>query len=378
MNPYGTPWVGSASGRPGCVGGHSRRRELEQAMNSELVFKAMADKTRQRIMQLVARQELSVSELVDCLRQPQSTVSRHLRVLREAGLILDRREATTVMYAAPEMTGVNGDEPQADPGPVRHGRPVNLANGLQTRLLEWISEQEMPKPTARRLEQVLNNRQSRSTEFFSNIGHRWDQLRLEAFGGGFHLEALSALLPSEWVVADIGTGTGYMLPVLAGAFRKVIAVDPVPGMLDAARRRCQGAQISNVVFRQGDLGRLPIQEKHVDLAVSALVLHHVPSPEDALSELFRIVKPGGRLLIIEQRAHQIEAFHELMQDRWWGFEPSKLAVAVTAVGFRQVGHRPLPADAPASVVGESPELFTLTACRVDQTGKLNNRVPRNP
>ena len=323
-------------------------------MNTELLFKAMADSTRRRILQLVARHELTVSELVDCLAQPQSTVSRHLKVLRDAGVILDRREANTVHYAAVEPANGTSDN-----------------HDLQGHLLEWVGQQDLPKPLARRLNRILTERQSRSSEFFSRAAHRWDQLRLEAFGDAFHLEALAALLPRDWVVADIGTGTGYMLPVLADTFRKVMAVDPVPEMLEVARSRCRAENIRNVIFRKGDLGRLPIQQGRVDLALAVLVLHHVPAPEDALRELGRIVKPGGRLLIVEQQTHQLEAFHERMQDRWWGFEPAKLTRAVAAAGFEDIHCRALATHSPESRAVESPELFTLTAHR--STAKGSNR-----
>jgi len=321
-------------------------------MSAEVVFKAMADGTRRRIMQLVARQELSVSELVGCLSQPQSTISRHLKVLREAGLLVDRREANTVLYSAVENTGHNGGD-----------------ENLHGHVREWVGQQELPPALGRRLDRVLADRQTRATEFFSREGHRWDQLRLESFGATFHLEALATLLPADWIAADIGTGTGYLLPTLAETFRKVIAVDPVPEMLDLARRRCRVQKLRNVTFRRGDLSRLPIQDGHVDLALAVLVLHHVPSPEGALGELFRITKPGGRLLIVEQRTHHLESFHERMHDRWWGFEPGKLAEAAAAAGFDQVRHRPLSTE---PVVAETPELFTLTGRRAIPTIRTVN------
>ena len=109
----------------------------------------------------------------------------------------------------------------------------------------------------------------------------------------------------------------------------------------------------------------------VDLALAVLVLHHVPAPEDALRELGRIVKPGGRLLIVEQQTHQLEAFHERMQDRWWGFEPAKLTRAVAAAGFEDIHCRALATHSPESRAVESPELFTLTAHR--STAKGSNR-----
>ncbi len=327
-------------------------------VGAEVVFRAMADTTRRRILQLVAGQELSVSELVACLGQPQSTVSRHLKVLRSAGLIHDRREGTAVLYAAPDANGAaNGD-----------------AQPLQAQVFEWLAHEELPRALRQRLSRVLVERQNQSHAFFSSVSHRWDQMRIDAFGESFHLEGLSALLPREWVVAEIGVGTGMMLPVLASAFRKVIAVDPVPEMLEAARARCEVRKIKNVLFRQGDLSRVPISNERVDLACAVLVLHHVPSPAEALAEMGRIVKPGGQLLIVEQKAHRLAAFHERMQDRWWGFEPGKLARDVVSAGFESARYRDLASDPPRGRTVEAPELFIMTAQR--KTRSMNTKTKR--
>lgn len=317
-------------------------------MHAELLFKALADNTRRRILHLVSRVELSVSELVDCLRQPQSTVSRHLKVLRDAGLIHDRREGTAVRYAMPDRAAL------AD----------TAAQPLPAGILEWVSHQQLPKTLQTRLDRVLNRRAENGSRFFSRIAHRWDRMRVDAFGDAFHLEALNSLLPAGWVVADIGTGTGFLLPTLARTFRRVIAVDPVPEMLEVARNRCQAGKINNVLLKQGDLSRLPILNERVDLVLAVLVLHHVPSPPDALAEIRRVLKPHGRLLIVEQTAHRFTTFHERMQDRWWGFEPAGLARELEAAGFDQVSYRELDAEPSAAAPDQVPDLFVMTARRL--------------
>lgn len=313
-------------------------------MSNQVVFKAMADGTRRRILQLVTRHEMNVSELVDCLRVPQSSVSRHLKVLRDAGLINDRREGTAVVYAMPDRSRNNGD-----------------ASPLQWRMLDWVGEEDLPQGLATRLERILDHRRDQSHDFFSRVGNRWDQMRVDAFGDAFHLEALTALLPAEWQVADIGSGTGYLLPVLARTFAQVIAVDPVTEMLDVARARCAEEGVDNVTFRKGDLAALPIEEASLDLMLAVLVLHHVPSPTEALAELRRVTRPGGRLLVVEQHAHNLSDFHERMQDRWWGFEPDALARQVENAGFRAVTWRDLRPDPLTAGAIEGPGLFVLTA-----------------
>jgi ArsR family transcriptional regulator len=135
-------------------------------------------------------------------------------------------------------------------------------------------------------------------------------------------------------------------------------------MLSMARSRPDLEDVDNISFRQGSLDKLPVQDETVDLALAVLVLHHVESPPTALEELGRIVKPGGRLLIVEQAAHSLSEFHERMQDRWWGFVASELEEEVDEAGFEEVQSRSLPAraDRPASAA-EAPGLFALTARR---------------
>ena len=308
-------------------------------MQSETVFKALADRTRRRALTLLTCHELGVSELVELLRQPQSTVSRHLKVLREAGLIRDRRDGKTVLYSVPtSMNGADGSD-------------------LAGRLLEWISEQPLAPPLRARLQAVIDRRRNMSDRFFAQVGRHWDGLREDSFGDRFHLEAVIALLPHEWTVGDIGTGTGYLLPALAGHFKEVIGVDPVEVMLEAARRRIDEHCLTNVELLSGDLSQLPIKDVAVDLALAVLVLHHVPTPQDALAELHRIVRDDGRVLVVEQTAHQNEAFHDRMQDRWWGFEADEFTAMLESAGFSDVCSHALTNVERAPDV---PELFVVT------------------
>ena len=309
-------------------------------MKPEVVFKAMADQTRQRTLRVLTPNELTVSELVEVLRQPQSTVSRHLRVLREAGLIRDRREGNAVLYSVqPSAATLDGAE-------------------LTGRMLEWVAGQPLPPPQTPRLDAVHHRPREMSDRFFNRIGRHWDSLREESFGNRFHLEAFWALLPRRWVVADIGTGTGYLLVTLARYFSRVVGVDPVDTMLEAARQRVEELRLGNrVELRQGDLSRLPISGATVDLAVAVLVLHHVASPPSALAELYRILRAGGTFLVVEQTAHEREDFRDRMQDRWWGFEAADLGGQLEAMGFEEVRSQLLTT---VERDADAPELFVVT------------------
>ncbi len=320
-------------------------------MQPEVIFKAMADGTRQRTLAVLRRHELSVSELVEALNQPQSTVSRHLRILREAGLIHDRRDGSTVLYSVPD--------------PARNGH----AHDLNARLLEWVADQPLAASVESRLEAVMRKRSDMSRRFFDRIGRQWDALRVESFGPSFHLEAFVALLPQTWTVLDVGTGTGYLLPILARHFERVIGVEPVDNMLEAARHRVDHHGNGNVELRRGDLAQLPLAAASVDLALAVLVLHHVPAPRAALAELYRVVHDGGSILVVEQTAHQSESFRERMQDRWWGFDADEFAGLVASVGFSEVRSHSLTTVERAD---DAPDLFIVTGRKPKPDGPDGN------
>ena len=310
--------------------------------NPDLIFRALADETRRRTLTVLKQHELSVSELVSVLDQPQSTVSRHLRVLRDASLIRDRRNGNAVMYSV----AVSGPSEDSDP-----------SGGI----MDWLGRQELPRSIYGRLDSVLRKRKEMSREFFDSLGRRWDTLREDSFGSQFELEAFMALLPDNWTVADIGTGTGYMLPLLARHFRRVIGVEPASRMIEAATERVEREGLGNVELRTGELEELPISKGSVDLALAVLVLHHVASPASAVSELRRISRAGGAVLLVEQFAHQSESFRRRMQDRWWGFEPGELITWLEAAGFSDCRSVKL---ATTELADDAPELFAVTArCR---------------
>lgn len=311
-------------------------------MNENQIFRALADETRRRTLAVLGGNALTVSELVEVLRQPQSTVSRHLRVLREAGLIRDQRDGKHVLYALS-----------------RDGDSAN-GNGLLRAALSSVHGTDLDPVLARRLHAVIERRRSISDAFFSRVGQTWDQLRTDSFGPTFHVEAFLSLLPREWTVVDVGSGTGYLLPTLSRWFERVIAVEPVRQMREVAERRVSTANLRNVELREGDLNRLPVDDASCDLAVAILVLHHVPAPEEALAELHRVLRTSGRLLVVEQARHESEAFRERMQDRLWGFDRREFVQLAQGVGFGEAQCNELTT---LELGADAPELFVVTATK---------------
>jgi ubiquinone/menaquinone biosynthesis C-methylase UbiE len=299
----------------------------------------LADATRSRMLLLLERNELMVSELCTVLQLPQSTVSRHLKTLLDAGWVASRREATSRYYtlafddrgpAARRLWGLLRDQLESTPG----------------------ADQD-----ARRVKGVLARRESKSQEFFASAAGQWDKLREELFGGASNLRALPALLDSTWAVADLGCGTGHVTAALAPFVARVAAVDRSGEMLQTARRRLR--DFTNVEVRRGELEALPLGAAEFDAAVLMLVLHHVADPSTVLREATRILKPGGRLLVCDMLPHDREEYRNQMGHVWLGFEEETLKGMVTAAGFNSVRIVTLSPDPDA----KGPALFVASAHR---------------
>jgi len=299
---------------------------------------ALADTTRSRLLLLLDRHELTVSELCGIMQLPQSTVSRHLKALADSGWISARAEGTSNVYA---MT--------------------RDLDGSARRLWALVREQVGPTPAAmndqRRAQTVLAERRTKSQEFFSSSAGQWDRLRDDLFGERFHLAALPAFADSEWTVGDLGCGTGQLTAALAPFVRHVIAVDASAAMLQAAKKRLNGFE--NVELRRGDLEALPIDNGRLDAATLGLVLHHLPEPDRALADVARVLKPRGRLLIVDMLPHDRENYRQQMGHVWLGFSEEHVRRILDESGFGDVRIVPLSPD-PKS---KGPGLFVATAKR---------------
>jgi len=268
------------------------------------LFRALADDVRLRVLGALMGGELSVAELVDVLALPQSTVSRHLKPLREAGLVTTRREGTSVYYRR--------DALDAEP---------ELAALLDRRL------RELPTGAtdAAAVKRVLDARRQRSREFFERMAGRYGSLTQP--GGGW--EALAAGLAAGFsgrVVADLGAGEGALTLLLARFAKKVVAVDQSRAMLDEVRRCASERGLgSRVATAEGDLESLPLKKASVDDAFLSQALHHAARPALAVAEASRVLRPGGRLVVLDLVRHEQEWVREEWADQWLGFEPDDVA-----------------------------------------------------
>ena len=299
----------------------------------------LADSTRSRMLLLLERNELTVSELCTILQLPQSTVSRHLKTLADTGWVASRRDGTSRFYS------LALDERDA---PTRR---------LWSLLREQVSATVGADHDVRRLKGVLGRRQSKSQEFFASAAGQWDRLREEMFGRASHLQVIPALLDASWTVGDLGCGTGQTSAALSPFVARVIAVDRSTDMLQAARRRLRDH--SNVEIRRGELEALPVDNETLDAALLLLVLHHVPDPGAALREAARVLKPGGRLLISDMLPHDREEYRHQMGHIWLGLSDDQLRKLIANAGLKELRIVPLGADPEA----KGPTLFVATATK---------------
>ncbi len=301
----------------------------------------LADPMRTRLLLLLERHELAVSELCAVVQAPQPTVSRHLKALADAGWVASRADGTHRRYAA-----ALGGLPAAD-------RALWVVVRREAQAGRAAAQDE------RRLGTVLAARRTRSREFFTGAADRWDATRDALFGPGFFLQALPALLEPASVAGDLGCGTGQIAEALAPWVSRVIAVDESAAMLRAARRRLGG--LPHVELRRGDLAALPVETASLDVATLVLVLHHLPDPAPALREAARALKPGGRLLIVDMLPHDRDEYRRTMGHAWLGFSRDQIGPALEDAGLGAVTLHPL-ASHPKS---RGPALFAARAQRHD-------------
>jgi ubiquinone/menaquinone biosynthesis C-methylase UbiE/predicted transcriptional regulator len=299
----------------------------------------LADPIRCRVLGVLEAQELTVSELCDVLQLPQSTVSRHLKTLGDAGWVASRRDGTSRFYAAAL------EDQQA-----AHRRLWRLVR-------DEVSETPAALQDEARLKEVVSRRRAASEAFFSSAAGQWDRVREELFGASTHLGALLGLLDEDWVIGDLGCGTGQVAEALAPYVSRVVAVDGSREMLHAARERLRGH--GNVELRRGSLERLPIDDHRLDATLLVLVLHYLPDPARALAEAHRVLKPGGRLLVVDMQPHDRDELRHTMGHVWLGFSTAHLTRLIEAAGFAAARVQPLPPDPRA----KGPSLLTATARR---------------
>lgn len=297
----------------------------------------LSDMVRLRICRLLERAELSVGEVAQIVQLPQSTVSRHLKLLSDGGWLIKRAEGTATLYRL-----INDDL-----------SPEERALWLTVRA--QMGDTAESREDARRFDTVLAERRTDSQQFFGRVAGAWDDMRNELFGEGFTAQALLALLPRTWAVADVGCGTGNVSELLAPHVSRVYAVDQSAAMLKAARKRLRA--FDNIEFVRADADGIPLPAGSLDAAVCALLLHHVEDPAAALGAVRRTLRPGGAALVIDMFEHDRLEYRHTMGHRHLGFSEARITQCFRDAGYTNVRVTPLPGLARA----KGPSLFAASA-----------------
>ena len=292
------------------------------------ILRAAAEPNRLRILLLLKEEELSVAELQEILVMGQSSISTHLSQLKQAGLVEDRRTGKNNLYRLSTAAAASGGG--------------DLLEELLRQAGGEIPEAAADQATMRR---VVKKRQDKMRAFFDSMAGRLGNDYVPGKSWKSLAEAFVQLLP-PMVIADLGAGDGSSALLLSQSAERVIAIDSSEKMLEVARDQARRAGASNVEFRLGEMEEVPIDDASVDLVFFSQSLHHAAHPERALREGHRILRTGGRIVILDLAKHRFEEARELYADEWLGFSEAEMEAMLTGAGF---------VDVRASVVDKDPE-----------------------
>ena len=279
-------------------------------------LKLLADSTRIRILSLLTREELSVAELQEVLDMGQSRISSHLGLLRQGELVHDRREGKKTFYA------LN-----------RRFDPQGLA--LMEAACASVDGSEQIISDHANLKRILEKRKQQLEQYFNSVAGRL----CKNYCPGRSWEAIGHFLlhlTPKIRIADLGAGEGLISQLLARRAERVTCVDNSPKMVEFGRELAKKNGFSNLDYQLGDIEEVPLKDESVDLALLSQALHHAQHPETAVQEAFRILQPGGELIIIDLSEHQFEKARELYADIWLGFSENTLYQFLKNAGFRKI------------------------------------------
>jgi ubiquinone/menaquinone biosynthesis C-methylase UbiE/DNA-binding HxlR family transcriptional regulator len=298
-------------------------------------LRLLADPNRVRIVLLLEREELSVAELQEILAMGQSTISTHLSQLKQAGIVEDRRTGKNILY-----------------------RLKAFGNGTQDQVLDVLRHavKEIPEAGEDRdaLRLALRRRQDKVRSYFDALAGKFGRQYVPGRSWQGLAETFLMLMP-PLMIADLGAGEGTVSQLLARRAKKVIAVDNSEKMVEFGSSLARAHGVKNLEYRLGDLEELPIKKGEVDVAFFSQSLHHAQHPPRALAEAFRIVKPGGRLIVLDLLKHHFEEARALYADVWLGFSEVELRRMLNDAGFQNISTALVHREA------ESPHFETILA-----------------
>ncbi len=280
----------------------------------------IADPTRVRLLLLLKNEELSVAELQEILALPQSNISAQLSRLKTAGLVQDRRSGKNRLYSL--------EEPTASAARETHEHFVALLMAAGQELRET-------KKDAAGLKVVLKKRAQTAKTYFDALAGKFGRHYIPGRSWKGLGETLLKLLP-PLIIADLGAGEGTLSQLLAQRAKKVIAVDNSEKMVAYGADMARQHGFEHLEFRLGDIEEPPIPTRSVDLAILSQALHHAQNPEKAIRAAYSILKPGGRIVVLDLLKHQFEKARDLYADVWLGFSESDILDMLESAGFKSI------------------------------------------
>jgi len=279
-------------------------------------LKLLADSTRVRILSLLSLEELSVAELQEVLDMGQSRISSHLGLLRQGELVNDRREGKKTYYAV--------------------NREVDAeAVALLEAACQSVQTTAQIESDLANLKRILEKRKQKSEQYFNSVAGRLGK----NYCPGRSWEAIGHFLlhlTPKITIADLGAGEGLISQLLAKRAEQVVCIDNSPRMIEFGSELAKKNGFTNLRYLLGDIEEVPLKDKSFDLALLSQALHHAQHPQKAIEEAYRILKPGGQLIIIDLLEHNFEKARELYVDVWLGFSENTLYQYLKSTGFQQV------------------------------------------
>jgi ArsR family transcriptional regulator len=266
---------------------------------------------------LVEREELSVAELQEILGMGQSRISTHLAQLKQAGLLEDRRNGKSILYR------------------LKHGVQSNGFSEMLGVLRQAAAEIPEAEQDSEALRLALRRRQDKMRSYFDELAGKFGRNYVPGRSWQGLAETLLTLMP-PMVIADLGAGEGTFSQLLARRSKKVIAIDNSEKMVEYGRELARKHGVKNLEYRKGDLEEVPIRDATVDLAFFSQALHHAQHPERAVAEAMRILKPGGRIVVLDLLRHSYEEARELYADLWLGFTEVEVTRFLRQAGFKNI------------------------------------------
>lgn len=279
-------------------------------------LKILSDPTRVRLLALLQQEELAVAELQEILGMAQSRISSQLALLRQSELVIDRREGKKAFYSL---------------HPSIPARQLSLVRAA----CDAVADQPELADDSANLERILTRRRQQSEAYFNFIAGKLGK----NYCPGRSWEAIGHLalrLTPAITIADLGAGEGLISQLLARRAERVWCIDNSPRMVEVGTELAAKNGFANLAYKLGDIEAVPLPDASVDLAILSQALHHAQHPQKAVSEAFRILKPGGQILVLDLKAHTFEKARELYADVWLGFKESELHRFLQKAGFQQV------------------------------------------